>query len=200
MTVADGSGDHSLSVGPEIGAALGDMGVAGENAVGGDAVFFPRGAFGRAIQQHRVKAVHGGGEFSFGGLAGFKLIPERAELGGLTGRQEPQNAVSGEALARVLVSHVFRVVGERVAGVDFDEVVDDHHLERAEHVEVRDVGVLGEGDHQQTETPGVFGVVFGATADGVHRLPENIFELIDLDDEGDLARETFERSGAHGFR
>lgn len=200
MAVAHGPGDHGLSVGPEIGAAFGDVGVAGEDAVGGDAVFFPRGALGRAIQQHRMKAVHGGGEFGLGGLAGFKLIPERAELGGLTGWQESKNAVGGEALARVLVSHVFRVVGKRVAGVDFDEVVDDHHFERAEHVEVWDVGVLGEGHHQQAKAPGMFGVVFGATADGVYRLPENVFELIDLDDEGDLARETFERSGAHGFK
>jgi len=65
---------------------------------------------------------------------------------------------------------------------------------------MRDVGVLGECDHEQTESPGVFSVIFGATADGIHRLPKNVFELIDLNDEGDLTRETIERSGAHGFR
>ena len=91
----------------------------------------------------------------------------------------------------MLVGHVFRVVGKRVAGVDFYEVVDDHHLERAQYVELRHVGVLGEGNDQKAEPPGMFSVVFGATADGVNRLPENILELIDLDDEGDLARKSF---------
>ena len=86
MAVAHGPGDHGLSVGPEIGAAFGDVGVAGEYAVGGDAVFFPRGAFGRTIQQHGVKAVHGGGEFGFGGLTSLKFVPKRAELERLSGR------------------------------------------------------------------------------------------------------------------
>ena len=43
----------------------------------------------------------------------------------------------------VLVGHARGIVGERVAGIDFHEVVEDHHLEDAQQVEARVVGMLG---------------------------------------------------------
>ncbi len=49
-----------------------------------------------------------------------------------------------------------------------------------------DIRVLGEDDHAEAEMPGVLGVVFGAAALGVERLPEDFLQLIALGDELDL--------------
>lgn len=100
-----------------------------------------------------MKAIHGGGEFSLGSLAGLKLIPERAKFGGLSGRQEAEDAIGGEALPGVLIGHIFRIVSKGVSGIDFDQIMNDYHLKYPEEIEVRDVGVLCEGDDEQAEPP-----------------------------------------------
>jgi hypothetical protein len=108
-----------------------------------------------------------------------------------SGGSRPKMRVGGLRLALVLVGHVFRVVGEGVAGVDFHEVVDEHHLEDAQHVERLVVGMLGEHDDHEREMPGVLGAVLGAAALGDDGLAEDLLQLVHLDDEGDLAAEAF---------
>lgn len=127
----DGVADEGLGEIPEGGGAGGDVGVAGEDAVGGDTMALPGGALGVGVEQHGVEAVAGGGETGLGGGAGLELVPEGAELDGLVGGEEAEDAVGGEALAGVLINHAGGVVGEGVAGVDFDEVVDEEHFENA---------------------------------------------------------------------
>ena len=121
----------------------------------------------------------------------LEFVPEGAELSGLIGRQQAEDAGGGHGFARMLVGHVFRVVGEGVASVDLHEVVDQHHLQDVQDVERLVVGVLGEHDDHQREVPGMLGAVLGAAALGQDGLPEDLFQLVDLGDEGDLAAETF---------
>ena len=90
----------------------------------------------------------------------------------------------------MLTGHARRVVGKRVAGVDLDEVVHDEHLQHAQHIEGRMIGVLGEDDDTQAEMPGVLGVVFRPPAPGGDCLAEDVLELVDLSDELDLAAQT----------
>ena len=98
-------------------------------------------------------------------------------------------SLGGAGFTLVLVGHVFGVVGKGIAGVDFHEVVDEHHLEHAEHVERLVVGVLGEGDDHQGKMPRVFGAVFRPAALGHVGLAENFLQLVGFDDEAHLAFE-----------
>lgn len=181
--------EHLFGVAPEFGAAVGDVAVAGDHAIVRDAVAVPSGAFGEAVEKHRLKAVDGGGEFGLGRFLGFKLVPKRAEFASLVGREQAEDAIGGFRFALVLTDHRGGVVGEGIAGVDFDEVVKDDHFEDAKNVEVGDVGVLGEDDDAEAERPGVLGVVFGAAALGVDGLPENLLQPIAFGDELNLADE-----------
>lgn len=190
MTGGDDVVEHLFGEVPELGAAIGDVPVARDDAIVGDAMAGPGGAVGAAVQKHGLEAIDGGGEFGFGGLSGFELIPECAELARLIFGQQAEDAVGGTRFAFVLIGHRGGVVGEGVAGVDFDEVVDDDHLQDAKDVEGRDVGVFGQDDHTKAEMPGVFGVVFVATAASVERLPEDLLQPVAFDDEFDLAFES----------
>ena len=154
-----------------------------------------------ALSNMGVEAVAGGGETGLRGGAGLELIPQGAKLDCLIGGKEAEDAVGGEALAGMLIYHASGVVGEGVAGVDFDEVVDEEHFENAQDVEREGVGVFGEHDDHEAEVPGVLGVVFGAAAVEQVGLAEDFFEFIDLEDEGDLVAETVERRrGRDGHR
>ena len=197
----DGVADEGLGEIPQGGGPGGDVGVAGEDAVGSDAVALPGGTLGVGVEQHGVEAVAGGGETGLRGGAGLELIPQGAKLDGLIGGKEAEDAVGGEALAGMLIYHASGVVGEGVAGVDFDEVVDEEHFENAQDVEGEGVGVFGEHDDHEAEVPGVLGVAFGAAAVEQVGLAEDFFEFIDLEDEGDLVAETVERRrGRDGHR
>ena len=78
--------------------------------------------------------------------------------------------------------------------------MEDDHFQGAQDVEAGNVGVLGESDDEEAERPGMLGVVLGAAADGVHRLAEDVLQLVGLDDEGDLAGEAGGGRLAHGLR
>ena len=116
----------------------------------------------------------------------LELIPEGPELDGLVAGQHPEDPVRGERLALVLAGHPRRVVGERVAGVDLHEVVDDEHLQHAQDVDPGVVRVLGQDDGRETQVPGVLGVVLGPAALRAGRLPEDLLQLVDLEDESYL--------------
>ena len=192
MAGGDGLAEQLLDGCPEDGGAIGDGSVTALGLFVGDVVLAPTAALGAGVEQHGLEAVAGVGEFRFGRGARFKLIPQGAELAGLIARQEAEDAVGGAGFAVVLVDHGGGVVGERVAGVDFNEVVNEPHFEDAQDIEVRDVCMLGEDHDAQAEGPRVFGVVFGAAAPRVDRLAENFLQLVALGDEGDLLGETLQ--------
>jgi hypothetical protein len=87
-----------------------------------------------------------------------------------------------------LIDETRGVVRERVAGIDLDDVMNQQHLHDAEHVDRR-VAVLGKGHDEQAQRPGVLGVVFRSATVCVEGLPDDVFEPIALDEEGDLASE-----------
>ena len=181
--------EHFFGVAPEFGAAVGDVAIAGDDAIVSDAVAVPRGTLGETVEKHRLEAVDSGGELRFGRLFFFKFVPERAELAGLIDGEEAEDAIGGEGFALVLAGHRGGIVSKGVAGVDFDEVVKYHHFEDAQDVEVRDVGVLGEDDDAKAKRPGMFGVVFGSAALRVEGLAEDFLQPIALGDELNLADE-----------
>ncbi len=195
MTGGDGVAEELVDGGAERGGAFGDRRAAAAGLRVVDAVGAPTAALGAGVEEHGLETVAGVGEFRLGRGARFKLIPQCAEFAGLVGGEEAEDAVGGAGFAVVLVDDGGGVVGEGVAGVDFHEVVDEAHLEDAENVEVRDVGVFGEHHDAEAESPGVLGVVLGATALGVDRLAEDFLQLVALDDEGDLLGEALGGGG-----
>ena len=190
--VGHGVVDHPAGVIPERGRAVDDVLVARDDAVAGHAVFSPRGAFGQAIEQHGLEAIHGGGESSFRCGAFFKFVPECAEVRGLIVGEKTEDAIGGPRFALMLIGHAGGVVGKGVAGVDFHEVVDDHHFQDTQHIERLMIAVLGEDDDEQRQVPGVFGIVLLTTALCAECLAEYLLQFIDFGDETNLPGQAVE--------
>jgi hypothetical protein len=159
---------------------------------GGDVVFAPGGALGVVVVQQRLEAVEGVGKVGVGGGGGFELFPEGAEGGGLVGGEEAEEFVGGGAFAGGFAQVGRRVVAVGVAGVDFDDVVDEEHAGDAVGVDAGG-GVFGEERGHDRDVPGVFGGVFAAGVVGEERAAGDGFEAVELDDEADLVGEAVGR-------
>ena len=191
MAGVDGVVDHPHRIFPEGLRTVSHVGVAGEHAIMCYTVLLPGVTFRETVKQHRMKPVAGGGKSCLGSFLFFKLVPQCAEFDALIGRQEAENARGRLCFAFMLVSHVFGVVRKRVPGVDFNEIVDQNHLEDTQDVERLVVRMLGEHNDHEREMPRVLRAVLGAPALSDERLAENLLQLVDLRDEPDLAAETF---------
>jgi len=110
----------------------------------------PRVALRTGVEQHRLEPVDRRGKLRLGSLLRLKLVPQRTKLHRLVLRQQPEDARRRPRLALVLPRHSRRIVGERVARIDLHEIVEDHHLQHAQHIERRTVRMLREHDHAQT--------------------------------------------------
>ena len=101
--------------------------------------------------------------------------------------------------ARGLVTLRDRVVGERVAGIHLDDVVDQQDAEPRQQVIDRDVGgrVLGENHGHHRGVPGVLGAVLEARPTDERRAALHGLQSIDVGEEGELAVEAF-ASGMRG--
>lgn len=78
-----------------------------------------------------------------------------------------------------------QIVGKGVAGVDFDEVVDEQQLDRVGPVD-RAVGVFGEEQGHHGELPGMFCAVFAAVAADGGCAAEDLFQFFGFQKEGQL--------------
>jgi len=146
-------------------------------------VIAPGTAAGAGIEQERLQAVESVGKAGFGRHEGFELVPEGAELGGLIGGEESEEAVGGEALTLLLVGVCGGIVGEGVSGIYLDQVVNEKHSRDAKDID-RGRRVLGEKRGHERNVPGVLGIVLlAAVRAGDERLTEDRFEFIYFQDE-----------------
>ena len=134
----------------------------------------PGRPLGARVQEDGLEAVDRVREPGFGRRLLLEFVPERAEFERLVRGQEAEDPVRRPGLPRVLLDHARGVVGEGVAGVDLHEVVDEEHLQDAQHVEVRRVRVLGQDDDGEAEVPRVLGVVLRPAALRAERLAEDL--------------------------
>jgi hypothetical protein len=65
--------------------------------------------------------------------------------------------------------------------------MENDHLEHAQHVEIRRVGVFGEENDGEAQVPRVFRVIFRTATVDKFRLAKDFLQFIDLDHEGDLS-------------
>ena len=190
---ATASSISDLRVLPEVGRALAHGLVARDHLIARDAVLAPGAAAGRVVVEHGLQTIERGGEARFGRRARVELLPQAAQLGREVGGEEREQAIGGAPLALVLVEHGGLVVAEGVAGVDLDQIVDQHHLEDAGEVEPGRT-VLGEQHRHHGEVPGVLGGVLAPRPVEDPGPSQDALELVDLEDEPDLRREPVGRT------
>ena len=137
-----GLGDPAPGLLPDRRGPGCDCGIASQDAVLRHLVAAPGGTLGARVEENRLEAVYGVRKARRRGRLFLEFVPERPELPGLVGGQEPEDPVRGDRLARVLVRHGGRVVGKGVPGVDLHQVVDEKHLKDPQDVQARLVRML----------------------------------------------------------
>lgn len=145
----------------------------------------PGAALGDGVVQEGLEAIEGVGVLGFRRLAGLEFFPKLAELAALIGREKAEEAVGGALLADIFFGKSDGVIGEGVAGIDLDDVVDEDHLDGVEEIDGYD-GILGHEGGHDGEMPGVLGGVLATGLVGQERLAEDGLELVDFEDEGEL--------------
>ena len=187
--------DQRFRVLPELGRALAHGLVARDHLIARDAVLAPGAAAGRVVVEHGLQTVERGGEARLGRRARVELLPQAAQLGREVRGEEREQSIGGAPLALVLVEDGGLVVAEGVAGVDLDEIVDQHHLEDAGQVEPGRP-VLGEQHRHHGEVPGMLGGVLAPRPIEDPGPSQDALELVDLEDEPDLRREPVGPTGS----
>jgi hypothetical protein len=100
------------------------------------AVIAPAAAAGAGVLQQRLQSIERVREPRLGTSLRFELLPQNRDVFALVGRQQSENAAGGGDLALRPGGLAGEVVGEGVAGIDLDKIVDGQHLEHAQQVDV----------------------------------------------------------------
>ncbi|KAG1647470.1 hypothetical protein GQR58_030576 [Nymphon striatum] len=144
--------DDEESIQPAYDVCAADGGVDVTNLAFGNTVGTPAAATARAVEKQRLQPVERIGEAAGGAVVVFVRLPKRSHsVGGRLGEQRKQPVRSrrlafGLAFTRRLVVH------KDVACVDLHDVVHQHHLHRAHHVDVIG-GVTGENHRHHGKMP-----------------------------------------------
>jgi hypothetical protein len=93
----------------------------------GNAVVALHGTSGQTIEEHWLDAVHRHCELRLRCLLQLKLVPQRSKLGCLIRREKAEDSVGRNSFALMLTEAAGDIVGERVTGINFHEVVHDKH-------------------------------------------------------------------------
>ncbi|KAK68889.1 hypothetical protein L500_3802 [Bordetella holmesii CDC-H643-BH] len=143
--------------------------------------------------QQGLQSVERFGKARVVAAAGFELLPQRVEGFALIGRQQCKDTQRGSLLTLGLAGLRRCVMKGGVAGIDLDDVVDQQHLDYAQHIDGRG-GVLRQRERVQRQMPGMLGAVFAARRIDERRLAQDALELVYLSQEGELA---LQRGGIH---
>ena len=128
-----------------------------------------------------MEPVAGRSEFGFGGYLSLKFIPQRAKICGLIFGQKTEYPFSGLGLAFMLIDHQLRVVGEGIARIDLNQIVNQDHFEHPQHIQGLVDGMFSQSHHHEGEVPGVLGVVLGPPALRQDGLPIDFLQFVRFD-------------------
>jgi hypothetical protein len=92
-------------------------------------VIAPASPLRTRVLQERLQPVHGVGKTGVRGLLRLELVPQRAHARRLVRRKQAKDALGRRQLPLFLRHEILRVVGEGVAGIDLDEIVNGEHFE-----------------------------------------------------------------------
>lgn len=146
-----------------------------------------------------METVEGFSKSGFGRLGGFEFVPDGSKVYGLIFWKKSKESVGGLGFACCLVRFGGFVVDVGVAGVDLHDVVDEGHFQDFEQVEIGLVGMFAQHYDHEGEVPGVLGIVFAAGLVADVGLPENVLQLVRLDDEIHLLEKAVWEKGHRFF-
>src|SRR5688572_4620523 len=150
-------------------------------------MFLPRATLCVEVVKLRNESIERRGKARFRSDTRFELLPKPSKLLFLIRRQQPKNAICSAAFTVSLV--ILGVIDICVAGIDFDDVVNEHHLDDFTDLEGF-IGVLGQHHRQQREMPTVLGGIFTPAAIYQVSAPVNALQLVELKDEVKLPRQS----------
>lgn len=132
--MAGGVGDDLLDELEDGGGAFSDMGIFVEDLGGGEVVFDPGSSLVVLVHYERHEAIHGVGEFRFGGFARFKLLPQCQKFLSLIDREVAEDPLRGGEFTGGEVGVLVFGVVEDIAAFDLGEIVNCEHFDHAEQV------------------------------------------------------------------
>jgi len=143
----------------------------------------------------RNEAVQRGGKACFGALTQFEFFPKLPQFIALIIGQQAKQSIGCGALAVCFVGQRLRVINERIACIDLDDVVNQRHLYHFQNID-RLIRILGQQHCRHREMPAMLGSVFiPAFVDKIGS-SVNGLQFIDLDNESNLLLEAL---GFHFF-
>lgn len=174
-----------FGVAPERFGCLRDRAHAGENLLLRDAGGAPRAAITVHVLQERLQPVDRMSEARLRRSPILELIPERTQLRGLVVGQQAEDAVRRDSLARLSRRAGLRIVSERIAGIDLDEVVHDEHTDDVREIDSGWRLLVQEHRHQR-EMPGMLGAVLPSRPVRQLRPAQHRLEPVGLDEKAEL--------------
>ena len=151
----------------------------------GQVVGAPASTVRVGVLQQRLQPVDGVRNARRRGLLHFEFFPQLVQTGCLIGREQAENPLRRNAFALGLRHLPCGVVGKRVTGIDFDQIVDRQHLERAKQIEL-ERHVLAQEQDGQSQVPRVLGGILLARRINQRSAANDVFEFVGFDQEGDL--------------
>ena len=106
----------------------------------------------------------------------------------LIGRQHPEQTLRRGPLALGLGLVRLRIVGERVAGIDLNQIVDHDQFQHAREIEIGG-RMLTERQCGERQVPRMLGGIFETGVVGERRAPQHHFQSIGLNEKRDLTGE-----------
>ena len=164
-----------------------DLDISREHAFGCDSMLLPGAALRVEVVKLRDKAIERGGEARFRGRGALEFMPQRLKFLLLIGRQQSEDSLGCALLSLRLIT--LGIVDIRVAGIDFDDVVNENHPDDLADVEGL-VGMLGENDRHKREMPAVLGGILTASAVQQISAPVDTLQLVEFKDEVELLRQS----------
>ena len=150
-----------------------------------DAMFPPGAAFGERIVHHRHEAIQGEGETCFWRFTRVEFIPSCAQALGLIVGQQAEDSIGCHLLALGLRGGALHVIGEGIASIDFDQVVDQQQLNHTAGID-RFRSEFRENKCHQRHMPAVLGAILATAAVEQAIAAEDAFQAIQFEDESKL--------------
>jgi len=103
-------------------------------------------------------------------------------------RQHAEQAVRRRPLSLRFIFVPDGIIGERIAGVHFDDIVHEQHADYPVQIRAGRCGILVHQHGEYRDVPTVLGRILPAASVQNQRLAQHALELVDLSDECDLPR------------
>ena len=152
----------------------------------------PAAATRLRIQEERLKPVERVREPRLRRHLCFELIPPRAKDLALIGRQQSEQTIRRGAFAVAFGRVRGRIVGERITGINLDQIVNYDQLEDTRQINASR-RVFAERQRGERQVPGVLGGIFQTGIVGERCAAKDGLKPVGLNEKGNLLVESIVR-------